>query len=40
MKEFIIVDDKFKVPKKIYLELTEVHGLTSLEAMFVILENI
>lgn len=40
MKEFIIVDDKFKVPKKLYLELTEVYGLTCLEAMLLILENV
>ena len=39
MKEFIIVDG-FKVPKKVYLELTRVYGLEPLEAMLVILGNV
>jgi hypothetical protein len=35
-----LVVDGFIVPKTVYLELTEVHGLTHLEAMLVILENV
>lgn len=35
-----IVVDGFIVPRSVYLELTEVYGLTKLEAMFIILDNI
>ena len=35
-----IIVDGFIVPKTVYLNLTEVHGLTKLEAMYIILENV
>jgi hypothetical protein len=35
-----IIVDGFIVPKAVYLNLTEVHGLTKLEAMYLILENV
>lgn len=37
--QYLVVEG-FKVPKKVFLELTEVYGLTDLEAMLVILENV
>ena len=37
--QYLIVDG-FKVPKKLFLELTNVYGLSNLEAMLVILENV
>ena len=38
-KDYLIVEG-FKVPKTVYRTFTQVYGLTPLEAMLLILENV
>jgi len=38
-KDYLIVEG-FKVPKSVYRTFTQVYGLTCLEAMLLILENV